>query len=442
MKKEPQHLDAVPEFAEPPAQAPGPPPSAVPAAAIVVPEARSKPRLQMTHSESSLTTFANGHHKPTHKHHGSFHGSSPYSIPTVGHTGHNFGEHSGCTKVQSASVPPPPSSLKSRRIKSEQSSPDLRAYTGAAASAGSGGGGGNSIAPLELTPRPPQQPPSQSKPPAMARATARGLSLNTNQQSFPSMPTFQNNQDMLASASSESGAGYLCSADLYPPQSAGWPPSFAPFDGSPYEDAATEFENYLRQHGAPPPVASNSSTTPGDERDEFVGYDASSRPRRAAGTSTGSCGGAGGGRPSPPAYGYGTDAISSSSSDQADSDHYHLSAASSYVTLPQSQETEDMRALASGGFDGSDFDRLMLVPPDMRVGGIDSFQPGLVTGPDALYDVDELNLGYSSPVGYGDLVPDRQLGAMVSKGMEAGTIPPPPDDEGLWMAPWIRNSGL
>ena len=435
MKTEPQHLDAVPEFAEPPAQAPGPPP-AVPAAAIVVAaEARSKPRLQMTHSESSLTTFANGHHKPTHKHHGSFHGSSPYSIPTIGHTGHAFGEHSGCTKVQSASVPPP-SSLKSRRIKSEQSSPDLRAYTGsggapgtAAAPAGSASG---SIAPLELTPRP---PPPQSKLPAMARATARGLSLNTNQQSFPSMATFQNGQDMLASASSESGAGYLCSADLYPPQSAGWPPSFGPFDGSPYEDATTEFENYLRQHGAPPPVASNSSTTPGEERDEFVGYD-SSRPRRAAGTGSNGCGGGGGGGgggPSPPAYGYGTDAISSSSSDQADSDHYHLSAASSYVTLPQSQETEGMRALASGGFDGSDFDRLMLVPPDMR--GIDSFQPGLVTGPDTLFDVD---LGYGSPVSYGDLVQDRQLGTMVSK----GAIAPPPDEEGLWMAPWTRNSGL
>lgn len=416
----------MPEFAEPPAAAPGPPPPPpVPTTGIAAPDARPKPRLPMTHSEGSLTTFANGHHKPTHKHHGSFHGSSPYSIPTVGHTGHTFGEHSGCTKVQSASVPPP----SSRRIKSEQSSPDLRAAgsAGAAPAAAGGAGAASGIAPLELAPRPP------SKPPAVGRAPAHGLSLNTNQQSFPSMASFQS-PDLLASAGSENGGGYLCSAGLYP-QSAGWPPSFPPFDGSPYEDAATEFENYLRAHGAPPPLASNSSTTPGDERDELVAYDPS------GGSGAGASGG-----PSPPAYGFGGGEMSSSSSDQADSDHYHLSAASSYATLPQS--AEDMQALANGGgFDSDEFNRLMLVQPDIPVSGIDSFQQaGLVAGPEALYDVADLTLGgYGSPMGYGELGPDRQLGAMVSKGgMEAvsapSAIPPPSDEDGLWMAPW--NSGL
>jgi hypothetical protein len=41
----------------------------------------SKPRLAQLHSESSLTVFANGHHKPTHKHHNLSHTFAPYVIP-------------------------------------------------------------------------------------------------------------------------------------------------------------------------------------------------------------------------------------------------------------------------------------------------------------------------------------------------------------------------
>lgn len=45
-------------------------------------EARAKPKLTATHSESHLTVFANGHHKPCHRNNNSAHVSGlPYKIP-------------------------------------------------------------------------------------------------------------------------------------------------------------------------------------------------------------------------------------------------------------------------------------------------------------------------------------------------------------------------
>ncbi|KAF2267515.1 hypothetical protein CC78DRAFT_59685 [Lojkania enalia] len=45
-------------------------------------DARAKPKLTSTHSESTLTVFANGHHKPCHRNNNSAHVSgAPYKIP-------------------------------------------------------------------------------------------------------------------------------------------------------------------------------------------------------------------------------------------------------------------------------------------------------------------------------------------------------------------------
>ncbi|KAF8243190.1 hypothetical protein K440DRAFT_669707 [Wilcoxina mikolae CBS 423.85] len=393
LKKEPQHLDAVPEFSEPPS-----------ARAVPALEVRTKPRLQMTHSESSLTTFANGHHKPTHKHHSSIHGTCPYSIPTVGHTGHTFGEHNGCTKAQSVSP-----SGKSRRIKSEQSSPDLRTYPALQLT-------NTGITPLELTPRLPHSKPAVNRTPG-----SRGLSLNTNHQSFTTMHDFSS-QDLLPSADSENGYHY--SAGLLP-QSAGWPPSFPPYDNSQSYDEAQQpppqmdLETFLSLHTAP----ALTNSTSGDERDDLGTY----------------------GGPSPPPYGYGNGAMSSSSSDHADSENYHLSATSSYVGLPQ--VAEDMPQLSNGGFDANEFDGILVsaggaMPPSS---GIDSFEAGLVAGADGLFDSGDLGLGtYGNPGNYSphNMSPHHQV--MVTKGMDSvplvmsppATIPPPEDGDYLWMAPW------
>ncbi|KAL7266785.1 hypothetical protein RUND412_010651 [Rhizina undulata] len=301
IKKE-QHthslLDSVPELAAP----------ATCTTTATAAETR-KSRLQMTKSETSLTTFANGHHRPTHKHHNSVHGSAPYTIPHVGHTGHTFGEHNGCTKTASVSAPPTTTSQKPRRIKSEQSSPDhLRVYPALQMP-------NTGITPLELTPQP-QHP--VLKPAPVSRASGRmqpGLSVNTNHPPF----TYQDfsGQELLQSADSDTA--YQFSAGLYPPQSAGWPPTFGRFDNSTFEDLKSDpfehpqsldLEQFLRLS-----LPGLGNSTSGDEVDDLMPPLNGVSPLSGNGTASG--------------------VLSSGSSDQADSDNYGLSAASSYIGLQQ-----------------------------------------------------------------------------------------------------------
>jgi hypothetical protein len=57
--------------------------------------ARQKPKLNTTHSESTLTVFANGHHKPCHRNNNSAHVSgAPYKIPRP-HTLHGHSAFAG-----------------------------------------------------------------------------------------------------------------------------------------------------------------------------------------------------------------------------------------------------------------------------------------------------------------------------------------------------------
>jgi hypothetical protein len=367
----------------------------------------------MTHSESSLTTFANGHHKPTHKHHTSVHGSCPYSIPTVGHSGHTFGEHNGCIKTQPGSGPSSTSSQKSsRRIKSEQSSPDLRTYPALQMT-------NHGITPLELTPKPARL----TRPGINRTASGRiqtGLSVNTNHQAFSTLHDFPS-QELLPSADSE--GGYQFSAGLYPPQSAGWPPSFSHYEGSVNsfieeiaEQPQMDLVTFLRLHA--PPALTNS--TSGDEREDLGGY----------------------GRPSPP-YGFGNGPLSSNSSEHAESDQYHLSAASSYVGLPQMAEMAEV----NNGFNPEEFDRLLSSAVPLPPASIDSFEAGMIAGADGLFDAGDMGLdGYGSTMNFAALNMSSDHLAMASKGMDAislaspPAIPPPADDgDFLWMAPF--NAG-
>lgn len=61
-------------------------------------DARAKPKLTAAHSESHLTVFANGHHKPCHRNNNSAHVSGlPYKIPRP-HTLHGHAAFAGMTQ--------------------------------------------------------------------------------------------------------------------------------------------------------------------------------------------------------------------------------------------------------------------------------------------------------------------------------------------------------
>lgn len=61
-------------------------------------DARAKPKLSATHSESHLTVFANGHHKPCHRNNNSAHVSGlPYKIPRP-HTLHGHSAFAALTQ--------------------------------------------------------------------------------------------------------------------------------------------------------------------------------------------------------------------------------------------------------------------------------------------------------------------------------------------------------
>jgi hypothetical protein len=69
-------------------------------------EARAKPKLTATHSESHLTVFANGHHKPCHRNNNSAHVSGlPYKIPRP-HTLHGHSAFSALAQEKSIKEKP------------------------------------------------------------------------------------------------------------------------------------------------------------------------------------------------------------------------------------------------------------------------------------------------------------------------------------------------
>ncbi|KAF8465901.1 hypothetical protein BDZ91DRAFT_725912 [Kalaharituber pfeilii] len=226
-----------------------------------------RPRIHTTQSESSLTTFANGHHKPTHKSHHGVHGISPYTI--AGHADHHRSSFLDDDDIHRPIV------SKSRRMKADKSTSDLLALTRINTT-------GNSILGLEqgsldLTSRQTNGRPATSR-------VQHGLSVNTTQAQF----TFQDNfsQDFLQSADSDT---HHFSAGLQP--SAGWP-SFPHFD----------------LDWTYPGLTSSSSS---DENDE-LSLNTSDISRSMTGTGP----------------------LPSEASDLGD-DTYRLSAASSYIGLPQ-----------------------------------------------------------------------------------------------------------
>lgn len=130
LKKEP-HLDPVPETSVPPQ------PAALPS------EQPRKPQLTSTKSESTLTIFRDGHHKPAHKHNDMAHKCGlPYTIPrshTI-HTGTDSARRSmdhlpltqsSCMSelLANQSLQDKPRNVHGRphhrRVKSEHGSPEI-----------------------------------------------------------------------------------------------------------------------------------------------------------------------------------------------------------------------------------------------------------------------------------------------------------------------------
>lgn len=76
-------------------------------------DARAKPKLTATHSESHLTVFANGHHKPCHRNNNSAHVSGlPYKIPRP-HTLHGHAAFSALSQEKSTRSKPEPQATRS-----------------------------------------------------------------------------------------------------------------------------------------------------------------------------------------------------------------------------------------------------------------------------------------------------------------------------------------
>ena len=76
-------------------------------------DARAKPKLTATHSESHLTVFANGHHKPCHRNNNSAHVSGlPYKIPSP-HTLHGHAAFSALSQEKSTRSKPEPPATRS-----------------------------------------------------------------------------------------------------------------------------------------------------------------------------------------------------------------------------------------------------------------------------------------------------------------------------------------
>ncbi|RMZ74586.1 copper fist dna binding domain [Pyrenophora seminiperda CCB06] len=76
-------------------------------------DARAKPKLTGTHSESHLTVFANGHHKPCHRNNNSAHVSGlPYKIPRP-HTLHGHAAFSALSQDKGARSKPDVSATRS-----------------------------------------------------------------------------------------------------------------------------------------------------------------------------------------------------------------------------------------------------------------------------------------------------------------------------------------
>ncbi|KAI5807391.1 hypothetical protein DFH27DRAFT_317041 [Peziza echinospora] len=154
-------------------------------------EAR-RPRIQSTQSEGSLTTFANGHHRPTHRSHHA-HGISPYTIS--GHADHS--RHSFLDDGDAGSPP-----MAKRRVKSDASPSDLLAISRLHNS-------GLLALEMELTPR-------QATPRQASHRLQHGLSVDTNQSQFSLHESYS--QDYLQSADADP---HQFSAGLTP--SVGWP---------------------------------------------------------------------------------------------------------------------------------------------------------------------------------------------------------------------------
>lgn len=342
LKTEPHHLDPVPESGLPPAQ----PPS-------VLADLPKKPALTSTKSESTLTIFRDGHHKPPHKHNDMAHKCGlPYTIPrshtihspadvitrrSVDHLPIMSGEKTlpfQLPEQQQQQQPQPIFGGLQRRAKSEHGSPDSAPATE----------NPTSVPPLDITFFPPSAPASQksldqsNEPPKRAERPA----------SIQNPPTFGKTPldqivtnvppvDLFSSFSSASTTtspvNNMAFQEPYQEPSSLFasPDCEVPFGTAGFNAPPVDWSSF--------PIYSDVAAPTSTQTPSYASFDYNSMgPRFPAPSSSGDISEADEFGPLPSLGHSGSDVHDLHSvSEASDMDHVRLSSASSYVGLPQAQ---------------------------------------------------------------------------------------------------------
>ncbi|XP_750669.2 copper fist DNA-binding domain-containing protein [Aspergillus fumigatus Af293] len=350
LKKEP-HLDTVPETGLPPH------PPAAPS------EQPKKPQLTSAKSESTLTIFRDGHHKPAHKHNDMAHKCGlPYTIPRS-HTIHTtsdvprrsveflplteptFLEKAFTSQVQSETQS---NGSQQRLVNSEHGSPDhgpaaateditttvppldmSSFFPQAQPSMGqSSGGAAESIStPLGQIPLNPLDPVMTSMPPLDV--------------SFPSFPT-------TTATTSTSPVTSLALQDPYKEPFFASPDSDLPLNSAAFSAPPVDWSNF-------PLYSSDIPTATSTQAPSYASFDYNSMaPGFTAPSSSGDISEA---EDFGPLSGLGNTSGDlhdmHSASDGSDFDHFRISSASSFIGLPQAQ------LLSSNNLEAIDIDEFL-----------------------------------------------------------------------------------
>ena len=345
LKTEPHHLDPVPESGLPPSQ---------PSSVLV--DLPKKPALTSTKSESTLTVFRDGHHKPPHKHNDMAHKCGlPYTIPRS-HTIHSPADIMNRRSVDHLPAMPGekplPFQLPEQQQQQQQQQPAQPIFGGLQRRAKSEHGSPDSapatedptsVPPLDITFFPPSAPASQKsfdQSKELPKRTERPASIQ-NPPTFGKTPLDQivTNVPPVDLFSTFSSASTTTS-----------PVNNMAFQ-EPYQESSSIFASPDCEvpfgtpgFNAPPvdwssfPIYSDVAVPTSTQTPSYASFDYNSMPRFPAPSSSGDISEADEFGPLPSLGHSGSDVHDLHSvSEASDMDHVRLSSASSYVGLPQAQ---------------------------------------------------------------------------------------------------------
>ncbi|OJJ30470.1 hypothetical protein ASPWEDRAFT_32646 [Aspergillus wentii DTO 134E9] len=329
LKKE-HHLDSVPETGLPPSQP------------AVLAEPPKKPQLTSTKSESTLTVFRDGHHKPAHKHNDMAHKCGmPYTIPRS-HTIHSTSDvtrrsvdHLPLAQPSFLELLPPPPPPRpeqhdngpQRLTKSENGSPESVPVTNAEDNT-------NSVTPLELPPFfPPSQPLDNSNdqtPEHVPVTTALGKTpLN---QIVTNVPPLDVSSYSSFPATTTSPATCMGFQDTYQDSYFASPDNDTPLGSGAFSAPPVDWSSFPLYSSDVPPTTSTQTPS-------YASFDYNSMgPSLPAPSSSGDISEVDDFGPLPGLGHSGSDLHDLHSvSEGSDMDNFRISSASSFISLPQAQ---------------------------------------------------------------------------------------------------------